>query len=83
MLLGLLASSLPTRESVDASPGAASRSRPSGALRAASDALRLRHVVGIRIKQSMQDDGGQPRSVTELHGDMVEFLDGRHEMREA
>ena len=31
------------------------------------------------VEQYMQDDGGQVRSITELHADTVEFLDGRRD----
>jgi hypothetical protein len=33
----------------------------------------------VRVEQRVQDDGGQTRSVMELHVDTVEFLDGRYD----
>jgi hypothetical protein len=51
---------------------------PSGRY-AAYDALGLRHDVhcSVAAAQRVEDDSGQTRSVTELHIDTVEFLDGR------
>ena len=80
--LGRSASGLPTPQERVVVSRRWVKAKPWRALRGL-DPWALRHLTMINtVEQSGQDDGGQTRSITELHADTVEFRDGRCSRRE-